>query len=145
MWEIFVFLGGNFLTIVFTTFVVNVYTGYGFCAGNWHSWSWHSANPNTVRMAAWWKSCVPKWLLHQVSPKVLVYCFRRRLEPHVCWFLDLCNNFGWLFSWRWSQLVPMSQVEGYPAVFQVIWNVTPGLHQVSFVILLILKSVECLI
>ncbi|XP_021904908.1 sucrose nonfermenting 4-like protein [Carica papaya] len=35
---------------------------------------------------------------------------------------------------RWSQLVPMSQVEGYPAVFQVIWNVTPGLHQYKFLV-----------
>ncbi|XP_010551058.1 PREDICTED: sucrose nonfermenting 4-like protein [Tarenaya hassleriana] len=33
---------------------------------------------------------------------------------------------------RWSELVPMSQVEGCPTVFQVICNLAPGYHQYKF-------------
>ncbi|XP_038720704.1 sucrose nonfermenting 4-like protein isoform X1 [Tripterygium wilfordii] len=33
---------------------------------------------------------------------------------------------------RWSEIVPMSPVEGCPAVFQAICSVTPGYHQFKF-------------
>ena len=39
--------------------------------------------------------------------------------------------FSWIFFQRWSELVHMSPVEGCPTVFQVIYNLTPGYHQVS--------------
>ncbi|KAJ0035666.1 hypothetical protein Pint_24561 [Pistacia integerrima] len=32
----------------------------------------------------------------------------------------------------WSELLPMSPVEGCPTVFQIIWSVPPGLHQFKF-------------
>ncbi|KAF7837846.1 sucrose nonfermenting 4-like protein isoform X1 [Senna tora] len=33
---------------------------------------------------------------------------------------------------RWSELLPMSPVEGCPTVFQVIYSLTPGYHQYKF-------------
>ncbi|XP_062143654.1 sucrose nonfermenting 4-like protein [Alnus glutinosa] len=39
----------------------------------------------------------------------------------------LCGSFT-----RWSERIPMSPVEGYDDVFQVVWNVTPGHHQYKF-------------
>uniref|UniRef100_A0A2P2L3B5 Sucrose nonfermenting 4-like protein n=1 Tax=Rhizophora mucronata TaxID=61149 RepID=A0A2P2L3B5_RHIMU len=35
---------------------------------------------------------------------------------------------------RWSQLVPMSPVEGCPKIFQVIYPITPGYHQYKFLV-----------
>uniref|UniRef100_A0A2P2L3C3 Uncharacterized protein MANES_03G192700 n=1 Tax=Rhizophora mucronata TaxID=61149 RepID=A0A2P2L3C3_RHIMU len=35
---------------------------------------------------------------------------------------------------RWSQLVPMSPVEGCPKIFQVIYPITPGYHQVFLLV-----------
>lgn len=35
-------------------------------------------------------------------------------------------------SWRWSKLVQMTPVEGCPTVFQAIYGLTPGYHQVSW-------------
>ncbi|XP_014501910.1 sucrose nonfermenting 4-like protein [Vigna radiata var. radiata] len=39
----------------------------------------------------------------------------------------LCGSFT-----RWSELLPMSPVEGCPTVFQVIYNLPPGYHQYKF-------------
>ncbi|KDO75154.1 hypothetical protein CISIN_1g010368mg [Citrus sinensis] len=33
---------------------------------------------------------------------------------------------------RWSELLPMSPVEGCPTVFQIIWSIPPGYHQYKF-------------
>ncbi|XP_044486834.1 sucrose nonfermenting 4-like protein isoform X2 [Mangifera indica] len=33
---------------------------------------------------------------------------------------------------RWSELLPMSPVEGCPTVFQIVWSVPPGFHQFKF-------------
>ncbi|KAH7573587.1 hypothetical protein JRO89_XS03G0176900 [Xanthoceras sorbifolium] len=33
---------------------------------------------------------------------------------------------------RWSELLPMSPVEGCPTVFQIIWSISPGYHQYKF-------------
>ncbi|KAK9933731.1 hypothetical protein M0R45_020907 [Rubus argutus] len=33
---------------------------------------------------------------------------------------------------RWSELIPMTPVEGCPTVFQAIYSVTPGIHQYKF-------------
>ncbi|XP_019425810.1 PREDICTED: sucrose nonfermenting 4-like protein isoform X1 [Lupinus angustifolius] len=33
---------------------------------------------------------------------------------------------------RWSELLPMSPVEGCPSVFQVVYSVSPGYHQYKF-------------
>ncbi|XP_057439383.1 sucrose nonfermenting 4-like protein [Lotus japonicus] len=35
---------------------------------------------------------------------------------------------------RWSEHIPMSPMEGCPAVFQVIWSLTPGYHQYKFIV-----------
>ncbi|KAF1881503.1 hypothetical protein Lal_00021481 [Lupinus albus] len=35
------------------------------------------------------------------------------------------------FTW-WSELLPMSPVEGCPSVFQVVYSVSPGYHQYKF-------------
>lgn len=34
---------------------------------------------------------------------------------------------------RWLEHIPMSPMEGCPTVFQVVWNLTPGYHQVYFI------------
>ncbi|KAM5569022.1 sucrose nonfermenting 4-like protein [Rosa sericea] len=36
------------------------------------------------------------------------------------------------FARRWTELVPMTPVEGCPTVFQAIYSVTPGIHQYKF-------------
>ncbi|XP_068327256.1 sucrose nonfermenting 4-like protein isoform X1 [Pyrus communis] len=36
------------------------------------------------------------------------------------------------FARRWSELIPMTPVEGCPTVFQAIYSVTPGYHQYKF-------------
>jgi hypothetical protein len=42
------------------------------------------------------------------------------------------RGFYWVYHLnRWSERIPMSPVEGYDDVFQVVWNVTPGHHQVN--------------
>lgn len=46
---------------------------------------------------------------------------------YVCSFSSLM----WIFFERWSELLPMSPVEGCPTVFQVIYSLPPGYHQVS--------------
>ncbi|KAI4303195.1 hypothetical protein MLD38_038855 [Melastoma candidum] len=41
--------------------------------------------------------------------------------------VSLCGSFN-----RWSKLVPMTQVEGCPTVFQAICSIPPGYHQYKF-------------
>lgn len=37
---------------------------------------------------------------------------------------------GFACTRRWLENIPMSPMEGCPTVFQVVWNLTPGYHQV---------------
>ncbi|KAM0984968.1 hypothetical protein COP2_012583 [Malus domestica] len=40
--------------------------------------------------------------------------------------------FSGSFVRRWSELIPMTPVEGCPTVFQAVYSVTPGYHQYKF-------------
>ncbi|XP_044500431.1 sucrose nonfermenting 4-like protein isoform X2 [Mangifera indica] len=60
-----------------------------------------------------------------VSGAVLVP--NRFVWPHGGRTVFLSGSFN-----RWSELLPMSPVEGCPTVFQIIWSVPPGFHQFKF-------------
>ncbi|MCO5563207.1 hypothetical protein L7F22_016844 [Adiantum nelumboides] len=46
--------------------------------------------------------------------------------------LHLVNAYN--ASLEWQDMIPMSQVEGCPPVYQVIWSVSPGYHQFKFMV-----------
>jgi hypothetical protein len=46
----------------------------------------------------------------------------------------LCTNLIAIFCPRWSEHAPMSPVEGYPTVFQAVFQLPPGIYQVPFFI-----------
>ncbi|MCO5608708.1 hypothetical protein L7F22_062922 [Adiantum nelumboides] len=60
------------------------------------------------------------------SPSLVATPF---IWPHGGHRVFLCGSFT-----RWQDMIPMSQVEGCPSVYQVIWSLSPGYHQFKFLV-----------
>lgn len=98
--------------------------GYGFGAGNRRNGWWWSADSGDVQVAAWREEGVSYWFFQRVNLEFLVsgWC----LGLVISFFI---NRYSFL-SPRWCEMMPMSQLEGCPNVFQVVWSLPPGYHQV---------------